>query len=1140
MNCQTCGFENPPGFRFCGQCAAPLSETSGRERDPRAYTPKHLADRILTQRSALEGERKHLTVLFADVAGYTSLSERAGPDEMHMLMDRCFQLILPEVHRYEGTVNQFTGDGVMALFGAPLALEDAPRRAILAGLGIQRVLEPLREEVRSEHGTEFQMRIGIHSGLVVVGKIGDDLRMDYTAVGDTTNLANRLQGHARPGAILISEATERLARGYFELRDLGPAELKGKSESVRVFDVLAERRVSGRLEAVAPSEWTPFVGRERELDMLREAFDVARGGRGQVAFVVGEAGLGKSRLLLEFQRRLGDGSHVWILGQCAALARNTPFGMMVDALRRGFGIEDRDDEAGALAKIERAQEELGRDLDWTLPFVLQLLSLPVSDPTVAEMDPAARRSETFRALQARFVRAAEREPLVFVVEDLHWIDAASEELLVYLSDAIAATRTLLVLTHRPGYQRPFGDRSHHVRIRLPPLSDGEMTAMTEFLLESATLPDAIRGQITGKAEGNPFFVEEVTKSLLEQGVLRQRDGALELAAELTDVGVPDSIQDVLMARLDRLADGPKRALQVASVIGREFALQLLERIAEAGHRVATVVEELQALELILQTAAYPELAFMFKHALTHDVAYETIVVPRRRALHRIAGAAIEELYSDRLAEHYEALAHHFSEGEDWERALLYHEYAANKATAAYANQAAAAHCRQALAIAERLKGTVADAKREGLEVLLGAACSNVSEFMESGDAFLRAAELTDAGAVRAMYVASAGWSILNSHDDERTLQTVDQALTLSRQHGAHAAHSIALFSRSWWKESKGDPVEDHIYDEAEELAEQSGDPVARMLAIGVGQGLRAEWRGDFRRALAHCEKGVAIALEARLCFAGLFPRWGLGLAVAALGQYDRAIAELGQALALADRIGARAMKTRLLNSLGWCFAEFGCYDRAREYNEQAVRIALELAELEGPTAEEFYANGAANLASNKITAGDLDGARELLEPMHALDRPSSWAMRWRYSLHILDGLARVALAQSDPERALSLIHQELAGARKFRAQKIEARALELEGRVLATIDRRDEAEASLRAALDVAGRIEYPPVIWRARSLLGELARRRAKGDEAEAEAAKARTLVEMLARDLSNPDHQRELRALGDRMIADPLGAYR
>ena len=327
MNCPTCGFENPAGFRFCGQCGATLTETSsGPERDPRAYTPRHLADRILTQRSALEGERKHVTVLFADVAGYTSLSERAGPDEMHMLMDRCFQLILPEVHRYEGTVNQFTGDGVMALFGAPLALEDAPRRAILAALGIQRVLEPLREDVRSEHGTEFQLRIGIHSGLVVVGKIGDDLRMDYTAVGDTTNLANRLQGQARPGSIVISEVTERLTRGYFELHDLGPARLKGMSEPVGIFDVLAERQVSGRLEAAAPGGWTPFVGRERELTALREAFEDAERGRGQVAFVIGEAGLGKSRLLQEFQRRLGDEPHIWIQGQSAALARNSRSG----------------------------------------------------------------------------------------------------------------------------------------------------------------------------------------------------------------------------------------------------------------------------------------------------------------------------------------------------------------------------------------------------------------------------------------------------------------------------------------------------------------------------------------------------------------------------------------------------------------------------------------------------------------------------------------------------------------------------------------------------------------------------------------------------------------------------------------------
>jgi class 3 adenylate cyclase/tetratricopeptide (TPR) repeat protein len=1118
------------------------AESPAPERAPRDYTPKHLADKILQSRSVIEGERKHVTVLFADVPGSVPLAERIGPDEMHALMDRCFECTLDAVHRYEGTVNQFTGDGVMALFGAPLALEDSPRRAVLAALDIQRALERVADEVRSRHGSELRMRIGIHTGLVVVGKIGDDLRMDYTAVGDTTNLANRLQGLARPGAIVLSWATEQLVRGFFELRDLGPADVKGKSEPVRIFEVLAERPVSGRLEAVAPSDLTPFVGRVRDLDALWAAFESARDGRGQVAFVVGEAGLGKSRLLDEFRRRLGGEPHTWIEGHCASLARTTPFGAIVDALRRRFGIEDLDDETSALAKIERVQGELGRDLDWTLPFVHQLLSLHVGDPDLAGMDAATRRSEAFRALQALFLRAAAQEPLVLVVEDLHWIDAASEDLLAYLSDSIPATRALLVLTHRPGYTHPFGDRSYHMRIALQALPEAEIAMMAGALLETTTVPDSVRRLIAEKADGNPFFVEEVTKSLLEQGILRLRKGAIRMEAEPAEVRVPHSIQGVLMARLDRLAEEPKRAIQVASVIGREFALRLLERISEASGRVGALVEELRALELIYQKAAHPELAFMFKHALTHDVAYESIVLPRRRELHRIVGTAIEELYRDRLPEHYEALALHFTRGEDWERAFAYHEWAADKAAAAYASHSAIEHYRQALAIAERLGDRVPDLRRQRLEQGLAAACHNVSEFRQSAEACLRASGLSEDGGERAALLGLAAGSFLQTHDYARARETAAEALTLARTHRSYAAQSIALQVQSHQARTEGDLSQGHLADEAARLAELSGYPMARIVALGTTQAQWASFRGEFRRALALSEEALEIAVDARVGVIALWSNWWLGLSAGCLGQYDRAIATFRTACELSDRIGDRALKARLLNSLGWCLAEIDCHSRAREYNERSLALAREMVEAKLlAAAPEIYANAGVNLASNRLGLGDPDGARELLEPLQAeLDCPGDPNMRWRYSLHVLDGLARVALAKGDPERTLALTREESVRAKNVQSPKLEARALELQGRAFATLDRRDEAEAALRSALEIAGRIEYPPVVWRARSLLAELARRRGNHREADTEAVQARALVEGLARELSEPELRREFGALGERLVADPLGAYR
>ena len=502
LTCAACGRGSPPDAAFCSACGARLGADapSRAASDPRSYTPRHLAERILRTRAALEGERKHVTVLFCDLVDSTPLAERLGAEEMHAVMDRFIQTVCEQVHAYEGTVNQFLGDGAMALFGAPLALEDAPRRAVRAALGIQRAVAELSGELRARAGVELRMRVAIHSGPVVVGRIGDDLRMDYTAVGDTTHLAARLQQAALPDSILISEATQHLVSGYFELRDRGALDLRGVSGKVHSFEVLGERAARDRVEAGAPEGLTPLVGRERELAQLDDAFASARAGRGRVVFVVGEAGIGKSRLLFEFRRSLEAAPHSWIEGRCASYARSTAFHPIVDGLRRSFGISDRDDEPAALAKLAEAEAQEGGALAWTLPFVRHMLSLPVGDADAEQLDAATRRSETFRALRARLVRAAERGPFVLVVEDLHWIDQASEEFLEFLADAVPARRGPRLLTHRPGYRHPFGDRSYHLRVALQPLSEREMArhggrrARRVRLAGGAPRPDRAQGR----------------------------------------------------------------------------------------------------------------------------------------------------------------------------------------------------------------------------------------------------------------------------------------------------------------------------------------------------------------------------------------------------------------------------------------------------------------------------------------------------------------------------------------------------------------------------------------------------------------------------------------------------------------------
>jgi len=1172
--CRACGHANPAGARFCNACGAALDpgstgagagpgrgsappgagvagpgpdrgETAAaaapplREQEPDAYTPRHLAERILRTRSALEGERKHVTVLFCDVADSVPLAERLGPEGMHTLMDRAFRVILERVHGYEGTVNQFLGDGAMALFGAPLALEDAPRRAVSAALAIQRGLAPLGREVEERFGIAFRMRIGIHAGPVVVGRIGDDLRMDYTAVGDTTNLAARLQAQAPPGGVLLSEAVARLATGFFDLEDAGALAVKGKAEPVRAFRALRERSGASRLEAA--ERLTPLVGRERELGLLREAFDAARAGRGQAVFVVGEAGAGKSRLLHELRARLGDDAHLWLECRCASHAQSAAFHALADGLRRAFGIEEGDPDAAALAKIEAVERRRGGELAWTLPYVRLVLSLPSGDAEVDRLDAATRRSNTFGALRARLLRAAEERPLVLVVEDLHWIDRASEELMAYLLDSIPAARVLALLTHRPGYRHPFGDRSYHQRLVLQSLSEEETARMARHVLDGAEPPEELWRLVARKAEGNPFFVEEVLRSLLEEGALRRIDGRVELARDLDALEVPDRIQDVLMARLDRLPEEPKRALQTASVIGREFALRLLERIHEAGDRVAPMVEELRALELIYEKAVHPELAYMFKHALTHDVAYESVLRSRRRALHGIVAATIEELYRERLPEHYAALAHHYAQAEEWGKALHYCERASAQAAEAFANESAAEHCRRGLEAARRLGPAAGDDRRRVLEERLGAVCRGMSEMRASGEAYLRAAALSASPEDRARNLGRAAHSFYWGHDYDDMDRALAGIRELGRSHPVPEGEAYALLLESFRHGTFGEPERyAELLDRGRRLV---GEDVELRAIVRYLHGQAAEWAGDYATAHSASQEGAEIARKGGLPFLVIGGQWFGAKALCCLGRYGEALAGLREALELSERIGDLAWRTRILNTIGWWHAEVGDDAGAEPYNRRSAELAHEMLARELVAGvPELLGNAQVNLAGNRIALGELGAAADALAPVEEeLSRPGDPWMRWRYGLHLLDAQARLALARSEPEAALALARREAEGGRRHHGRKIEARALALAGRSLVAMDARDEAEEALRAALAAAEAIGYPPVQWRAHALLAEIARRRGESrDRVDAASHRGRALLEGVAASVGSDGPRRAAVALAERIAADPLAAGR
>ncbi len=632
------------------------------------YAPAPLADKILSARSRIEGERKQVTILFADVKGSTDLVQHLDAEAVSALFDPLQKIMIEAVHAYEGTVNEVLGDGLMAIFGAPIAHEDHALRACRAALHMQdKARRWTTRSAADSPARSIRLRVGLNSGEVVVRAINNDLTISYSAMGMTTHLAARMEQTAEPGTIQISGDTHRLVGGYIDARPRGEIAIKGVSKPVPVFELRDLAKARTRLEASGQAGLTRFVGREHEMRVLEERFGEAEAGHGQVVSIVGDAGIGKSRLLMEFRARLGSRTS-WVEGHSVSFGRSMAFHPLIDLLRRNFRIEEHDVPDTVREKVVAAVERIWPGLEPALPHLFYMLGVARPDDPVHKLDPQIRRAETFDALRQLLLRAAERKPQVLAFEDVHWSDTATLEFLTYLLDSIPRARALILLTFRPGHDVALGERTYASRLALHNLTEAESAEMAEAVLASADLPVELHALIRRKAEGNPFFVEEVIKALGETGAIRRDGPRWVLGRPLDQIQVPDTIQDVVMARIDRLEDEPRQALQLAAVIGREFTQRLLDRIAEIRAGTTTVLRQLQAIELIYEKALFPELAYMFKHALTQDVAYGSLLTPRRRELHRRIGEAIEELYADRLAEHYAVLGYHFAQAEDWRRA----------------------------------------------------------------------------------------------------------------------------------------------------------------------------------------------------------------------------------------------------------------------------------------------------------------------------------------------------------------------------------------------------------------------------------------------------------------------------------------
>ncbi|MBI3800206.1 MAG: AAA family ATPase, partial [Deltaproteobacteria bacterium] len=768
--CEHCGFANDPGDRFCGGCGVslvvsaqlPVASPQPPNASPIHYTPPHLVERIRAEQTAMEaralpeGERKTITALFADIKGSMNLMEDLDPEEARALIDPALTVMMDAVHRYDGYVVQSTGDGIFAFFGAPIACEDHPQRALYAALHMQEEIKRYAETLRREKGLNFQIRVGLNTGDVVLRSIRkDDLHTEYTPIGYSTSLASRMESLATPGSIVVSEHTHKLTEGYFEFASLGAARVKGVSEPVTIYEVRGVGPLRTRLQIAARRGLVRFVGRQSELAQMKKAWELAQTGHGQIVAIVGGPGVGKSRLFHEFVGAR-HASPLRLQYNCLVLetfsvshGKAYAYLPLIDLLKEYCQIAPQDEERRIREKVTGKVLTLDRSLEDTLAYLFTLLSVSEPNSSLQQMDPQIRRRRTLDAIKRLLVRESLNQPLMLIFEDLHWLDTETQAFLSLLSESLATARILLLVNYRPEYRHDWGNKTYYTQVRLDPLGKDEAQELLAALLGDSAALQPLQQFILAKTEGTPFFMEEMVQALFEQGVLVRAAGAHSgtpsLARSFVDLRLPSTVQGILTARIDRLGAEEKALLQTLAVIGKEFSLSLLKHVVEkSDDDLHLLLSRLQTAEFIYEQPAFPEPEYVFKHALTQEVAYNSVLIERRKVLHEQTGRALEALLHSRLEDHYNELAHHYSRSSNTHKAIEYLHLAGQQAVQRSANAEAISHFTTALGLLKIMPESPERIQQElALQTLLGSVlmATKGQAAPETGAAFSRAHEL---------------------------------------------------------------------------------------------------------------------------------------------------------------------------------------------------------------------------------------------------------------------------------------------------------------------------------------------------------------------------------------------------------------
>ena len=992
LNCANCGAEIQHGKRFCGACGTPVSaQPAERFASPQGYTPKHLAEKILTSKGALEGERKQVTVLFADLKGSMELLADRDPEEARKLLDPVLERMMEAVHRYEGTVNQVMGDGIMALFGAPVAHEDHAVRACRAAIRMQETVGWYAEELRRGQGIDVQIRVGLNSGEVVVRAIDSDLHMDYSAIGQTTHLAARMEQLARPGTTLITGETLRLAEGYVEVKPLGPVPVKGLPTPVEVFEIVRFAPLRSRLQAEAARGLTPFVGREIEVDKLRHALERAGQSQGQLVAVAGDPGVGKSRLFWEFTH--SHRAHGWLILECAALSHGKAISYLPvsDLLRTYFRIDERDTERRIREKVTGKLLTLDESLRSTLPAFFQLLDLAAEDEEWQNQDPTQRRQRTLDAVKRLLLRESREQPLLLIFENLHWIDSETQAFLDSLVESLPAARVLVLVSYRPEYQHAWGSRTYYMQFRMDPLPAASAEELLHALLGDDPGLDPLKTLLIRRTEGNPFFLEESVRTLVETKALAGDRGSYRLAREVYTVQVPATVQAVLAARIDRLPVEAKRLLQAAAVIGNDVPLALLHAITDLPEdMLRRHLTQLQAAEFIYEISLFPSVEYTFKHALTHDVAYSTLLQERRRALHARIVAAIEHLHADRLAEQVERLAHHALRGEVWDKAVTYLRQAGTKAIARAANREAVMLLEQALVAVQHLPEGRSTTE-QGIDLRLDLrppllqlgqlervlALSQEAEAMaeklgderrmarvyaylinyhylkgepelaiEYGERCLRIGDALEDPALQSLARSYLGYTYHAEGKYKRGQAILAQNVealegTWTQRDGTQGAISYVT-SSGWLAFTLAELGEFEAARASVERALDAGDSSGHAYALTIARtmaGLVWLRRGQLDRALTLLQKSLDACREKNLDVWRPIPSSLLGLTCIHLGRAEEGLRLLSDGVMLTDDLGVKACLALWTANLAEGLLAAGQVERARTVAQRALDLA---------------------------------------------------------------------------------------------------------------------------------------------------------------------------------------------------------